>query len=110
MSDTKVYEPYIRDLLGTPSQYREAVVLKSRIVPSGTALCLRYVSVSHTYLMHVAGVLGATPTPRRGGRPCVLIERLRENLADSTRQLFKKLYQDRLDGPVACHVLAQISR
>ena len=25
ISDTKVYEPYIRDLLGTPSQYREAV-------------------------------------------------------------------------------------
>jgi len=25
MSDTKVYEPQIRDLLGTPSQYREAV-------------------------------------------------------------------------------------
>ena len=30
MSDTKVYEPRIRDLLGTPSQYREAVDLKSR--------------------------------------------------------------------------------
>ena len=41
MSDTKVYAPEIRDLLGTSSQYREAIVLKSRIVPSGTTLGLR---------------------------------------------------------------------
>ena len=45
MSDTNVYEPQTRDLLGTPSQHREAVVLKSRIVPSGTALGLRILRV-----------------------------------------------------------------
>ena len=39
-----------------------------------------------------------------------VVERLRENLADSTRKLFKNLYQDLLDGPVACHVLVQNSR
>ena len=38
LSDTKVYEPDIRALLGTASHYCEAVVLKSRAVPSGTAL------------------------------------------------------------------------
>jgi hypothetical protein len=37
LSDTKVYEPEIRALLGTVSYYSEAVVLKSRTVPSGTA-------------------------------------------------------------------------
>ena len=37
------------------------------------------------------------------------IERLRENLADSTRNIFRNLYQYRLDGPIACHVLVQNS-
>ena len=39
-----------------------------------------------------------------------ILERLRENLADSTRKLYKNLYQNRLDGPIACHVLVQNSR
>ena len=38
LSDTKVYEPKIRDLLGTASHYCEAVVFEWRTVPSGTAL------------------------------------------------------------------------
>jgi len=37
-------------------------------------------------------------------------ERLRENLADFNEKLFQNLYQSRLDGPVTCHVLVQISR
>ena len=37
MSDTKVYEPELRALLGIASRYCEAVVLRSEIVPSGTA-------------------------------------------------------------------------
>ena len=41
LSDTKVYEPYIRALLGTTSHYCEAVVLESRAVPFGTALSAR---------------------------------------------------------------------
>ena len=40
LSDTKVYEPEIRALLGTASHSCEAVVLESRIVPGGTALGL----------------------------------------------------------------------
>ena len=39
-----------------------------------------------------------------------LIERLRENLADPTRNIFNNLYHNRLDGPIACHVLVQNSR
>jgi len=31
-------------------------------------------------------------------------------LADFTRFFFKNLYQNRLGGPIACHVLVQISR
>ena len=38
------------------------------------------------------------------------IERLRKNLADSTRNIIKNLYHSRLDGPIACHVLVQNSR
>ena len=38
LSDTNVYEPQIRALPGTVSHYCQAVVLKSRTVPSGTAL------------------------------------------------------------------------
>ena len=41
LSDKKVYEVSIRALLGTASQYCEALVLKSRTLPSGTALGLR---------------------------------------------------------------------
>jgi hypothetical protein len=33
LSDTKVYEPYIRALLSTASQYCEAVVLEPRNIP-----------------------------------------------------------------------------
>ena len=36
------------------------------------------------------------------------VERLRENLADFNEKLFKKLYQNRLDGRITCHVLVQI--
>ena len=39
-----------------------------------------------------------------------LVERSRENLADSTRNVFKNLYRNRLGGPIACHVLVQNSR
>jgi len=35
---------------------------------------------------------------------------LRENLADSTGKKIRNLYQKRLDGPIACHVLVQKSR
>ena len=38
MSDTNVYEPCIRALLGAASHYCEAVVVESRAVPFGTAL------------------------------------------------------------------------
>jgi hypothetical protein len=38
------------------------------------------------------------------------VERLRENLADSNEKLFKNLCQELLDGPIAGHVLVQISR
>jgi len=34
LSDTKVYEPYIRALLGTASHFCEVVVLKLRTVPT----------------------------------------------------------------------------
>ena len=34
LSDTKVYEPYIRALLGTASHFCEVFVLKSRTVPN----------------------------------------------------------------------------
>jgi len=37
-----------------------------------------------------------------------LLERLRENLADFNEKLFKNLYQNRLDGQITGHVLAQI--
>ena len=37
LSDTKVYEPYIRGLLGTASQYCGAVVLEPR-----TVTCKKY--------------------------------------------------------------------
>ena len=36
------------------------------------------------------------------------VERLRENLADFNEKLFKNLYQNRLDGQIAGHVLVQI--
>ena len=45
MSDTKVYAPEIRALLGTSSQFCEVVVLNSRTVPNGTTLSLRMVGV-----------------------------------------------------------------
>ena len=45
MSDTKVYEPEIRALLGTASHLCEAVVPKSGTVPVGTALDLRILLV-----------------------------------------------------------------
>ena len=38
LSDTKVYKPEIRALLGTASHYCEAVVLKSRTVPNQVRL------------------------------------------------------------------------
>ena len=38
LSDAKVYEPEIRALLGTASQFCEEVVLKSRTVPNGISL------------------------------------------------------------------------
>ena len=47
MSDTKVYEPYIRDLLRTPSPYREAVFLKSRTVDLVHVLSERGVQARH---------------------------------------------------------------
>ena len=39
-----------------------------------------------------------------------LLEWLRETVSDSTRNIFKNLYQDSLDGPIVGHVLVQISR
>ena len=41
LSDTKVYDPQIRALLGTASQFCEVVVLKSKTVTNGTTLSLR---------------------------------------------------------------------
>ena len=41
MSDTKVYTPYLRALLGTASQFCEVVALISRTVPNGTTLTIR---------------------------------------------------------------------
>ena len=38
LSDTTIYEPEIRALLGTASHFCEVVVLKLRTVPFGTAL------------------------------------------------------------------------
>ena len=54
LSDTKVYVPQIRALLGTASHFCEVVVLNLRTVPIGTALSLRilrvirHFSLSHT--------------------------------------------------------------
>jgi len=45
LSDTTIYEPYIRALLGTASHFCEAVVVKLRTVPLGTALRLRIIRV-----------------------------------------------------------------
>ena len=50
--------------------------------------------------------LEADPSRTRSSQPAV--ERLRENLADFNEKLFKKLYQNRLDGHITCHVLVQI--
>jgi len=44
-SDTNFHEPQIRALLGTASDYCEAVVFQSRTVPSGTALGLSILRV-----------------------------------------------------------------
>ena len=41
LSDTNVYEPYIRARLGTAAHFCEGVVLNLRTVPIGTALSLR---------------------------------------------------------------------
>ena len=41
LSDTQVYEPQIRALLGTASHFCQVVFLKLRTVPIGTALSLR---------------------------------------------------------------------
>ena len=40
LSDSKVYEPYIRARLGTATHFCEVVVRKLRTVPIGTALSL----------------------------------------------------------------------
>ena len=48
LSDTRGYEPYIRALLGTASHFCEAIVLKLRTVPIGTALSLRILRASWT--------------------------------------------------------------
>ena len=45
LSDTQVYGPQIRALLGTASHFCEVVVLKLRTVPIGTALSLRTLRV-----------------------------------------------------------------
>jgi len=45
LSDTQVYEPQIRALLGTASHFYEVVVFKVRTVPIGTALSLRTLRV-----------------------------------------------------------------
>ena len=45
LSDTQVYEPYIRALLGTDSHFCEVVVLTLRTVPIGTDPSLRIVRV-----------------------------------------------------------------
>ena len=43
LSDTTIYEPYIRALLGTAPHFCSAIVLKLRTVPLGTAPSLRIV-------------------------------------------------------------------
>jgi len=48
LSDTKVYAPEIRALLGTASYFCEAVVLKLRTVPNGTTLGSRILPVVPT--------------------------------------------------------------
>ena len=45
LSDTQVYEPYIRALLGTASYFCEIINLISRTVPNGTTLSLRILRV-----------------------------------------------------------------
>ena len=45
LSETKVYEPYMQALLGTPAHFREVVVLESTPVPIGTALGSRILRV-----------------------------------------------------------------
>ena len=45
LSDTKVYEPSIRARLGTASHFCEAVVLRSRSVPTCTTLSRRILRV-----------------------------------------------------------------
>ena len=73
-------------------------------------------------LSYMCNILGGVPREQnmlKGHLPRVIhhqvyedypLERLRENLADSTRNIFRNLHQNRLDGPVACHVLVQNSR
>jgi len=43
-------------------------------------------------------------------KPTSSTERLRENLAGFKRKHVQNLYQNRLDGPIICHVLAQNCR
>ena len=65
MSDTTIYEPYIRALLGTAPRFSYALVLKSRSVPLGTALSLGIFRVSRRGAQAVYKS-GAAVTPLGG--------------------------------------------
>ena len=58
MSDTTIYEPEIRALLGTAPHFYLLVVLKLRTVPLDTALRLRIIRVNRrdTQAMYKRGV------------------------------------------------------
>ena len=49
LSDTNVYEPYTRALLGTAAHFCQVVVLKLRTVPIGTAPSLRILPYFHRF-------------------------------------------------------------
>jgi len=58
LSDTKVYEPQIRALLGTATQFCEVVVLKLRIILEQTA---------RSFLEEVQTLVAPEPSRRAGG-------------------------------------------
>ena len=69
MSDTTIYEPEIRVLLGTASHFCEAIVLELGTVPKGTTLGLRILQVVRRGAQAMYNQFdkrGAAVTPLRG--------------------------------------------
>ena len=71
MCDTTVYQPQIRALLGTASQFCEAAVLKSRTVPNSTTRSQRILRVIRrgAQAMYTWGEGGDGEEPGPASRP-----------------------------------------